>query len=32
MDVSKLLLYCGLDSLLEYKVAKVQAREMGVRL
>ena len=31
VDVGKFLLYCGLDSLLEYKVAKIQAREMGVR-
>jgi len=32
LDLGKVLTYCALDALLEYKVAKIQAREMGVRL
>lgn len=32
VGVSKILTYCALDSLLEYKVAKIQARGMGVSL
>lgn len=31
-SLPKLLLYCGLDSLLEIKVAKIQAKLMGVEL
>jgi uracil-DNA glycosylase family 4 len=32
IDLPNLLTYCGLDSLLEYKVAMLQAKELGVRL
>lgn len=30
IDLTQLLLYCGLDSLLEYKVAKLQMAEFGI--
>jgi hypothetical protein len=29
LSIDTLLTYCGLDSLLEYEVAKIQARTMG---
>lgn len=32
VDMSELLTYCGVDSLLEYKVAQLQARQLGVEL
>lgn len=32
VDVEELCIYCGLDSLLEYKVAEVQAKMLGVEL
>lgn len=32
VDLRQLLVYCGLDSLLEFRVAEIQARELGVDL
>lgn len=32
IGLEQLLLYCGLDSLLEFKVAKKQAKQLGVQL
>lgn len=32
IDLDQLLLYCGMDSLLEVKIAKAQRKEMGITL